>query len=213
LILSYFTGGTSTATGTASSAACGRAASGGFGNLTTGDQVLITTGTGVANNVSVSPATGAYSGYSVAMNTNNATSGATTSGFSTSVSGGTLINCTGANCATRTVDILGINRVFKDSSGNILFNHSLSTSTPFSVSGSGGSKTISSGVLILQHNLALLVATSTISQILTFSTAYCGPTSGKVITTFSTGKSSETVSFSSGSATVSGITVPIPACL
>ena len=213
-VLSYYTGGTSTTSGTASAAACTRG-QGGFGNLASGDQVLITSpGTGSTYNVTSTANSGTYSGYTTLINSYNAISSSlNSSGFNSAVSGGTLITCSSANCASRTVHLLGWHRVLQNASGTTVFNHSLNTSTPFTITGSAGSKQITAGTLVLQHNLAQYVATSTIATSLTFGTG-CVPTGGSVTTTFSSGKSgSETITFSSTGVAMGSASITVPGCL
>ena len=214
LNLTFYTNGTSTSVGSASPDACSRAQSGGLANLINGDQFTITTGTGSTNNVTVKATSGALSGFTVLENSGNAVSTTLlSSGYNIGVLGGTLITCSSAACATRNVHLFGWNRVLQNSSGTTVYNHSLNTSTPFTISGTGSSKQITAGVLIVQHNIALVTATSTVASNIGFSSTSCAPTSGSITTSFDSGTTtSETVSYNSQNISVGGTTFVLGHC-
>ena len=136
------------------------------------------------------------------------------SGFNNIVSGGTTVACTTSGCTSRTVTVSGWNRVLAYS--NIpVYNHTVNTSTPFTITQSGTTKTISAGTLVLQHNLAHFVATTTVNQPVVITGTCCVPTSGSLTTTFSNGKTgTETVSFgpTCGTGTVNGNALTLSYC-
>jgi hypothetical protein len=136
------------------------------------------------------------------------------SGFNNIVSGGTTVACTATGCTSRTVTVSGWNRILAYSSVPV-YNHTVNTSSPFAIAQSGTAKTISSGTLVLQHNLAHFVATTTVSQPVVITGGCCVPTSGSLTTTFSNGKTgTETVNFgpTCGSGTVNGHSFTLAYC-
>jgi hypothetical protein len=87
--------------------------------------------------------------------------------------------------------------------GAVNWNHTVSTdpSNPLVFVGTGSSKVLNSGTIILQHNLAKYTSTSVVSSPLVFSNANCCfPTSGSLTATFSGGPydgKTETIEYSS----------------
>lgn len=157
------------------------------------------------------------SGNSVTITTQD------TSGFSVSKTGGTTVTCgSSGTCATgRSTTINGVHWV-----GNYFgssFDHTISTSSPLTMTGTGSSLQISGGTTLVQHNLAKFTATSAITSTLTFSSGCCVPTGGSISTTFSGGSldsKTESLAFSStcGSATLTNSTgktstVTLPFCI
>ena len=170
---------------------------------------------GASNSVTITSAAGVTlttttpSGFVVSTDSN-------ASGFSSSVGGGTAITCGATNCSTsRTVNILGVHRTLSNASSVKLFDHTLSTPTAFTITGTGSGKQITAGSIQLQHNLAKFIATSTITTPLTFTAGCCQPTGGSITTTFSSGKTgTETTTFgpTCGAATVGGTAVTLSYC-
>ena len=181
-----------------SNSSCSTAASSGLMSMASGSSVVITTvnaGLNVGN-------------YTVSMSSSS-------SGYSVAESGGISVTCNMGGCSTsRTVSILGVNRILMLGSAT-LYNHTVNTPTPFTITGVGAAKQISAGQIQLQHNLAHFMATTTISQTLGFSAGCCLPTSGSMTTAFSNGKSgAETITFGScGSATVGTSPVSLNYCM
>ncbi len=182
-----------------SAAACTNATGSGLINMGAGNSVTITT-----------------TNASLSANSLTVSMSSASSGFSVAEGGGIQITCGGGGCASsRTVNILGVSRILSGN-GTTLFNHTLSTPIAFTITGTGAAKQVTAGQLMLQHNLAHFIATSSINQSLTFSGNCCVPTGGSMTTTFSAGKSgSETVTFnpSCGSATVGSSSVTLNYCM
>lgn len=141
------------------------------------------------------------------------------SGTFASVSGGIVVTCKSADCTTgngRKVDIPGMHRIAYDSSGTVLLDQSYSTVSSLSITGTGTSRQISSGVVLVQHNLAAIEATSTVISPLTFTAGCCFPTGGTMSTQFTSGLiGSETMAFgpTCGSASVNGHGFTLDHCL
>ena len=179
------------------------AGTGGLGSLTSGESVVMTSPSDLTLTT--------FGGYQVESDSNS-------SGFSIPESGGLSMSCSGAGtCGTqRTVTINGLHRRLTSPTGAEMFDHTLSTPTGFTITGTGTSKQITAGTFQLQHNLAHFIATSTVTSPITFSANCCVPTGGSMTTTFSSGKTgSETVTFgpTCGVATVNGSTVSMGYCL
>lgn len=125
----------------------------------------------------------------------------------TTATSGALVTCTAAGCASRTLSIGGshITASYTPSGGaaTTLWDHTVTTeaSAPLIISGLGASKVVSSGTLVVQHNLAKFTSRTKVTSPLNYTLANCCfPTSGEVTTTFTGGKNdsqSETLTFSS----------------
>lgn len=115
------------------------------------------------------------------------------SGYATQVSGGTTIVAGGGN---RTVTINGIHYVANQSvvtgSGapmtTTLWDHTVSTPAPLTITGSGPGQTIQAGTIEVQHNLRKFIGSASITQPLTFTAGCCFPTGGQITATFSGSK-------------------------
>ena len=137
------------------------------------------------------------------------------SGYSTTQSGGSTVTCGAVDCSTsRAVAINGIHRAFYTAAGTKVVDHTINTSTALSLSGTGANRTVTGGVIVLQHNLAKFTATATVTTALTFSAACCFPTGGTITTALSTG-TTETLVYGStcGSATLNGTAITLTHCL
>lgn len=147
------------------------------------------------------------------------TTSSNSSGFNSTVSGGLEIACNSSDCEAspgRAVTVNGIHRQQYDALGTIIYDHSYNTSTAFAITGSGASKEISAGTIVLQHNLAQFVATSAVATPLTFMSGCCFPVGGTMTTTFSSGKTgTETLTFgpTCGTASVNGNTIALTHCM
>jgi hypothetical protein len=143
------------------------------------------------NAVRTSPLTS----VAVTIDSNSAT------GWSSSVSGGTTITF---GSGTRSITINGVN-LAAASNGTTRWNHTVSTTAPIVVSGVGNTKTVTSGTVLVQHNIARYNATAAVSQTLIWTNSCCHPTSGKITSTL-TGSvtGTETLEYgpSCGSATI-----------
>ena len=189
---------------TTGATACSNVAGGGLVSMGATNDFIATYGAGITRT--------AASSFSVALDSGS-------SGFSVSRSGGTQVICGATNCsASRSVNILGVHRVLFDPSGGKVYDHTISTSTPLTISGFGTAKTVAAGgVIQMQHNLARYVATTTVMQTLTFSSGCCFPTGGEIQTTFFGGGkagSTETIDFTGtcGAVAVNGNAVTLAHC-
>jgi hypothetical protein len=123
----------------------------------------------------------------------------TSTGYSTGKSGGLTITCGSSGCSSgRSITINGTNWVGTSELGT--FNHTISTTSPITITGSGSSRSVTGGTVTTQHNLAQYTATSTIASPLGFTAGCCHPTSGSLSTSFSGGAfngKSESLTFNS----------------
>jgi hypothetical protein len=127
------------------------------------------------------------------------------SGWSTPVSiTGAAVTFSNPGPWTRTINIGGVH-LTGTWGGKTLFDHTVSTGSNITVTGSGSSKQISGGSIIVQHNLAKYVGTISITSPLTYGAFCCVPTGGAVSTALSGSLSgNETMTFgpSCGQATL-----------
>jgi hypothetical protein len=96
----------------------------------------------------------------------------------TSIGGGVT---TAFGVGTRTLTINGLHRVRTSATGKTVFDHSVSTTAPLVVTGTrlGGNRTISSGTVKVDHNLAKFSSTASLSG-LSWNSSCCHPISGTV---------------------------------
>ncbi len=133
-------------------------------------------------------------GVKIWMNT------AVTSGYQSSVSGGTTINFVGAQARTATIS--GIEYFATKTIGDqtqTVWDQTVSTTSPLVIAGTGATRTLSSGTTLVQNNRLLFSASVMVQTALVFSdTTCCFPTSGVLATSFTgTQSGSETLTFSS----------------
>jgi hypothetical protein len=109
-----------------------------------------------------------------------------------------------------------LHRAEYDSSSTKLLDHTISTTSNLVITGTGASRQITSGTIVLQHNLARYYSTSTVATTLTHSAGCCWPTGGTMTTTYTgkAGSTTETVTFgpTCGKATVGNATVTFTHC-
>jgi hypothetical protein len=185
-------------------AACTSAETGGLISMTNGQSVAVT----APGDVSLAT----FNGYTVETDSNS-------SGYATPENGGISVSCGTGGCGTtRTVTISGVHRQLTGPLGTTLYNHTYSTTTPLTITGTmaNGNRTIQSGTIVLQHNIALYTATTQVTTPIGFTAGCCVPTSGSATTTFASGTKtgSETVTFTStcGVASVNGHSVALTFC-
>lgn len=120
-------------------------------------------------------------------------------------SGGIFVKFSAAS-GTRTVEMLGTNKVGYNSSGTKVFDHTFSTlnGAPLTMTGLAATRQVTGGTVIFQHNLAKFTATTSIVTALAYTDiACCHPATGSVQLTYTGSKTgTETISF--GSCSVSG---------
>ena len=120
----------------------------------------------------------------------------------TTSSSGTTITAESANFASRQIAINGTHLV-STLDGTTNWNHTVSTDStaPLTFTGTGASKSMSSGTIIIQHNLAKMTSRTTVATALAYTNVNCCfPTSGSLSTVFNGGNYSgktETITFSS----------------
>jgi hypothetical protein len=144
------------------------------------------------------------SGQSHAVNIDTTSPGGWDSSISTN-SGGTVISAEGSGSSGFSARQIAINGTHLTSTldGQVNWNHTVSTdpNNPLEFVGVGASKVLTSGTVILQHNLAKFTSSSVVQSPLVFSNVNCCfPTSGSVETTFHGGPydgKTETIEFSS----------------
>ena len=93
-------------------------------------------------------------------------------------------NTTGASWITGTLD------------GVLHWNHTVYTTTPLTIVGSGQYRVIQSGTIVVEHNIAQFTTTTTFNGPLTHMAGCPFPVSGSVTTVLSSG-GTETVTFTS----------------
>jgi hypothetical protein len=141
------------------------------------------------------------------------------SGFNGPVSGGITTTFTDA-IGGRKILLDGLELTELTGLGQLLSDRSIS-STDFTITGTGATRTISGGTFTEQHNNVGIVATATLTSSLTFTAKCCVPTGGQVKTSFvGTNTGSETLTFEStcGAATLidsngHSRAVKVPPCL
>ncbi len=115
------------------------------------------------------------------------------SGYAQSVSGPVVGQCAAAqNCPSsvpigtgqRSFTIPGTHVQYRID-GVLFKDHTVSTAAPIVVRGSGDLRTVLSGTVQMQHNLAQVTSTTSVLAALTYSTACPYPTGGSLRTTFS----------------------------
>jgi hypothetical protein len=129
---------------------------------------------------------------------------ATASGWETAKSGGATLSFT--NATTRTVDIAG-RHLTAEYKGTKFWDHTVSTATPVNIAiANAGTATETRTIAVnssitVQHNILQATATSLVTQALVLEpgTCSCGPTSGQLTTTYTSGAGytgkSETMTF------------------
>jgi len=102
---------------------------------------------------------------------------------------------------SRSLSINGIHRVRTSALGRTVFDHSVSTTSPLIVTGTrlGGNRTISSGTVKVDHNLAKFSSTASLAG-LSWNSSCCHPISG-VVTFALTGSSTDSVAIDYASGT------------
>lgn len=187
-----------------SAGACTNASASGLMQMGSGNDVVLTSSGGVTRT--------SITGYYVTVDSNN-------SGYSQTLGGGMEVTCNSSDCSTspgRTVTIQGIHRALYNPSGAKVYDHTVSSTVPFTITGVGSAKVISAGTLQVQHNLAHFVATAAILTPLTFTANCCHPTGGSVDISYVSGSKSgtETVTFgpSCGMASTNGNSFVLTYC-
>ena len=133
-------------------------------------------------------------------------------------SAGTLVTCTSTPCpaagsstGTRTIDIgdlTGASHITGTYNGSPRWDHTVYTTTSLTIVGAGANRVINGGTIVVEHNLAHKVFTTTFNGPLIHEANCAFPISGSVTTTVQSAGSdngkTETVTFSStcGVATV-----------
>ncbi len=122
------------------------------------------------------------------------------SGYSTPKTGGMTITCGSSGCSSgRSIVINGVH--YTGSSVSLpKWDHTVSTDDPVVMTGTGGTRVISSMTVRVQHNLAQFMSVTTVASPLTHTAGCCFPTGGTISTSYSGGPydgKSETLVFSS----------------
>ncbi len=139
------------------------------------------------------------------------------SGYSVPSNGGTQITCGGSGCpASRNIRILGLHRSLYSSSSAKISDHTIKTTSDLVMTGTDGTRQITSGTIVVQHNLARFTATTNVVSALTHTSGCCFPTGGSLQTTYTGSKTgTETITFQStcGKATVGSIALTLTHCI
>jgi hypothetical protein len=143
--------------------------------------------TSTANSLVVTVDTSKPSGYNSAIATD--TSGAVTT-------------CGVGGCSAARTITIGGTHILATIDTLSYWDHTVTTdpSNPLVVTGNGATRTLVSGVVVVQHNKVGFTTTSTFNGPLTYEIGCCFPTSGSVTTKFSGGPDdglSEKLTFSS----------------
>jgi len=91
-----------------------------------------------------------------------------------------------AACTAGTITING-SHLTATTNGSTSWNHTVTTGTPLSMTVSGSTKTVSSGTVVVQHNLMKTTSTTTFSNVVYSKSNCCFPVSGTMTTTYSGG--------------------------
>lgn len=137
------------------------------------------------------------------------------SGSIPTTSAGVVLTCTAASCASRSLVINGSHLTgtvtLAGGTANKFWDHTVSTtSTGLVIIGTGTSRSVS-GTVIVQHNLAKFVSTTTFTSVVYGDSTCCFPTSGSISTVFTGGPNdgkTESLAFSAscGEATLTDST-------
>ena len=160
---------------------------------TTGSSGVVRTLTGVdGNSLSLTNDTTVPSGYDTSVVTS---------------AGGNITTCTAGNCATRTIAISGshasLSLTPSGGTATTLWDHTYSTlsSDPIAITGTGTTKVVNSGTIVVQHNIAKFTSTAKVTTPLAFTISdCCFPASGVITSTFTGGTfaaKTETLTFTS----------------